>query len=556
METYDYIVVGAGSTGCVIANRLSEDADVTVCLLEAGPVDWNPYIHIPAGFIKTFTDPTVNWLYRAEPSEWTGGRRIAYPRGKTLGGSSSINGNVYNRGNRMDFDGWAQRGNRGWGYADILPYFRRAEMRIGQGDNRFRGRDGPLTVTDNDWLHPLCEAFIEGAVQFGMPRNPDYNGMRQEGVNYTQRTIKNGLRVSTAKAYLRPIKSRPNLHIITRAHSTGLIIEDKRVTGVRYNKGGVSGKPRAVYADREVILSAGVINSPQLLQLSGIGPIGLLKSLGIEVKHELAGVGENLRDHYAPRFTVRVKNSDTINERVRGFGLVKEVADWVLFRRGVLTLVPTLIYCFWRSDPGIPNTDLQMSFTPASYKDGVQNQLDDFPGMTMATWQQCPNSVGYVRARSSDPFDKPIIQPNYLAEESDRRVLLAGMKIARQLLGSKPLQPYYDHELFPGKEVQEDDELLAAAKARGTTTFHPMGTCRMGPGTDPMAVVDDQLKVHGLDGLRLADASIMPTMPAANLNASCIIIGEKAADMILGRSPMEPIIIQDVEEKGRTKYEL
>ena len=548
MKNYDYIVVGAGSTGCVIANRLSEDANVTVCLLEAGPVDWNPYIHIPAGFMKTFTDRNVNWLYKTEPSEWTGGRHIAYPRGKTLGGSSSINGNVYNRGNRMDFDGWAQRGNRGWGYADVLPYFRRAETKIGRGEDEFRGRNGPLTVTDNNWIHPLCEAFIEGAVEFGMPRNPDYNGRSQEGVNYTQRTIKNGLRMSTAKAYLRPAKSRPNLHIVTRAHCTRVILEGKRAVGVRYDKGGNNEKSMTIGAEREVILCGGVINSPQLLQLSGIGSSNLLKSLGIEVKHELPGVGENLRDHYAPRFTVRVKNSDTINERVRGVRLLKEITEWVIFRRGVLTLVPTLVYCFWRSNPGISNTDLQMSFTPASYKEGVQSQLDDFPGMTMATWQQSPNSMGYVRVRSADPYEKPVIQPNYLTDEGDRRVLLAGMKIVRQLLSSKPLEPYYDHEVFPGRDVQSDDELLEAAKARGTTTFHPMGTCRMGPSTDPTAVVDDQLKVYGLDGLRVADASIMPTMPAANLNASCIMIGEKAADMILGRGPMEPIITREPGE--------
>ena len=551
METYDYIIVGAGSAGCVVANRLSENPSVSVCILEAGPVDWNPYIHIPAGFIKTFTDPSVNWLYEMEPSEWTGGRRIAQPRGKTLGGSSSINGNVYSRGRPMDFDGWAQRGNNGWGYADVLPYFRRAENRTGKGDDTFRGREGPLAVTDNTWTHPLCDAFIEAAVQFGMPRNPDYNGAYQEGVTYTQRTIKNGLRMSSAKAFLRPIKNRSNLRIITRAHSTGLILEGKRAVGVKYNKGGANGKPLEVRAGREVVLCGGVINSPQLLQLSGIGSSKLLQSIGIDVTHELAGVGENLRDHYAPRFTVRVKNSDSINERVRGLGLVKEVADWILFRRGVLTLVPTLIYCFWRSNPNIANTDLQMSFTPASYREGVQNQLDEFPGMTMAAWQQCPDSLGYVHARSANPFDKPIIQPNYLKEDNDRRVLLAGMKMARQLLQSKPLEPYYDREIFPGKGVQRDDELLDAAKARGTTTFHPMGTCRMGPDTDPTAVVDDQLRVHGIERLRVADASIMPTMPSANLNASCIMIGEKASDMILGRPAMEPIIIPDANIGGK-----
>jgi choline dehydrogenase len=543
MEHFDYVIIGAGSAGCVLANRLSEDAGVSVCVLEAGPVDWNPYIHIPAGFIKTFTNASINWLYESEPSEWTGGRRIQVPRGKTLGGSSSINGHIYTRGNRMDYDTWAQRGNHGWGFADVLPYFRRAEMRIGEGDDTFRGRDGPLAVTDIDWSHPLTEAFIEGAQTIGIPRNPDYNGERQEGITYSQRTILNGRRMSTARAYLHPARKRPNLRVITKAHSTGLVLDGKRVTGVRYAKGGPGGKAMEVRANKEVILSGGVINSPQLLQLSGIGAADVLQPLGIEVRHALGGVGENLRDHYAPRFTARVKNIDSINQRVRGLRLAGEVAKWVFTRKGILSLSPTLVYCFWRSTPEIANSDLQLTFTPASYKEGVQNQLDDFPGMTIASWQQRPESSGYVRARSADPFDKPIIQPNYLAEESDRRVLLAAMKLARRLLQTEPLRPYYDFETFPGKDVQTDDELMDAAKARGTTTFHPMGTCRMGPATDPTAVVDDQLRVHGMEGLRVVDASVMPMMPSANLNAATIMIAEKAADIIRGRTPLEPTIL-------------
>jgi choline dehydrogenase len=545
MEAFDYVIVGAGSAGCVLANRLSEDPSVSVCVLEAGPVDWNPYIHIPAGFIKTFTDASVNWLYETEPSEWTGGRRIAQPRGKTLGGSSSINGHIYTRGNRMDYDHWAQRGNRGWGFADVLPYFKRAEMRVGEGDDTFRGREGPLAVTDIDWSHPLTEAFIEGAQTLGIPRNPDYNGASQEGVTYSQRTILGGRRMSAARAYLHPARSRPNLKVITKAHSTGVLMDAKRATGVSYAKGGPRGKPMQVMARKEVILAGGVINSPQLLMLSGIGPARLLNSFGIEVRHELKGVGENLRDHYAPRFTARVKNIDSINQRVRGLRLMGEVAKWVFTRKGILSLSPTLVYCFWRSAPEIANSDLQFTFTPASYKEGVQNQLDDFPGMTIASWQQRPESSGYVRLRSADPFDKPIIQPNYLVEESDRRVLLAGMKLARRLLSSDPLQPYYDFETFPGPDVQTDDELMDAAKARGTTTFHPMGTCRMGPATDPTAVVDDELRVHGVQGLRVIDASVMPMMPSANLNAATIMIAEKASDMIRGRTPLEPVIPPD-----------
>ncbi len=550
-ETFDYVIVGAGSAGCVLANRLSEDPGVTVAVLEAGPRDWNPFIHIPAGFIKTFYDRSVNWCYSMEPSEGSGGRRVFAPRGKTLGGSSSINGSIYNRGQRMDFDNWAQRGNRGWGYADVLPYFRRMETWIDaegrHGDPVYRGADGPLKVTEIDWRHPLCDAFIEGAVQHGIPFNRDYNAGRQEGINYAQRTIHKGRRVSAATAFLRPALKRPNLTVLTRAHATGIVLEGKRAAGVRYLKGGRGGEAREVRARREVILSGGAYNSPQLLQLSGIGPGRLLQSLGIEVRHELAGVGENLRDHYAPRFVARVRNIDTINERARGWRLGLEVANWLTRRRGILSLSPTLVYCFWRSTPEVETSDLQMTFTPASYKEGVQGQLEDEPGMTVAAWQQRPESRGWVRATSADPLEPPRIQPNYLAEEEDRRVLLAGMKLARKLLASKPLEPYYEREDFPGPDVRTDDELMAAARARGTTTFHPMGTCRMGPASDPGAVVDDRLRVHGLEGLRVIDASIMPMMLSANLNAAALMIGAKGADMVLGHPAPEPVAVPEEE---------
>ena len=545
MDTFDYVIIGAGSAGAVLASRLSEAHGVTVCVLEAGPPDRHPYIHIPAGFIKTFYDKSVNWAYSMEPSEWTGGRSIYAPRGKTLGGSSSINGHIYNRGQRNDYNTWAQFGNRGWSYADVLPYFKSMENRIGEADPTFRGRNGPINVTDINWTHPLCEAFIEGATTLGIPRNPDYNGRIQEGISYAQRTIFGGRRVSAATAYLKPAMTRPNLEVRTYAHVTGIVLEGKRATGVRYSVGGRGGKAMQVNARREVILSGGTYNSPQVLQLSGIGAPELLGQHNIPVRHALKGVGESLRDHYAPRFVVRVKNIDTINERVRGLKLVKEVANWTFTRRGILSLSPTLVYCFWRSEPSVANSDLQLTFTPASYKEGVQGQLEDKPGMTVASWQQRPDSKGYVRIRSADPFEAPIIQPNYLAEESDRRVLLQGMKLARRLFQTKPLEPYYDYEDFPGPKVQSDDELLGAAKARGTTTFHPGGSCKMGPVTDPLAVVDDQLRVHGLEGLRVVDASIMPTMLSANLNAATLMIGAKAADMILGRPPLEPVVVAE-----------
>jgi len=539
---FDYVIIGAGSAGSVLANRLTEDGTQTVLVLEAGPSDWHPYIHLPAGFIKTFHDRRVNWLYSMEPSEWTAGRRILAPRGKTLGGSSSINGNVFNRGQPMDFDNWAQLGNRGWGFADVLPYFKRLEKRLGPGDDTYRGRDGALTITDMDWHHPLCEAFIEGAVGLGIPRNPDYNGAIQEGVSYVQRTIHRGRRVSAATAFLHPARRRPNLTVLTHAHVTAIVLDGKRATGVCFSHGGRGGVERTVSANREVILAGGAYNSPMLLQLSGIGPPALLSSLGIPVRHPLPGVGENLKDHYAPRFVARVKNIDTINERSRGLKLVREALRWAIYGDGILALNPTLVYCFWRSEPEVANSDLQLTFTPASYREGVQGELERQPGMTVASWQQRPESRGTVQIRSADPFDPPIIQPNYLSVEADRRVLLAGMKLARRLLATKPLAPYYDREDFPGPQVKTDAELLAAAKQRGTTTFHPAGTCRMGPARDPTAVVDHELRLHGIERLRVVDASIMPSMLSANLNAATLMLADKASDLIRGRAALEPIL--------------
>ncbi len=535
MDTFDYIIVGAGSAGSVLANRLSEDEGVTVCVLEAGPTDWHPYIHLPAGFIKTFYNKSINWCYSQEPGEFTAGRRIFSPRGKTLGGSSSINGHIYNRGQRSDFDTWAQFGNRSWGYADVLPYFRRMERRIGDGEATYRGRDGELTVTDIDWRDPLCEAFIEGAVSLGIPRNPDYNGKTQEGVAYAQRTIHNGRRISAATAFLHPAMKRGNVTVRTHAHATEILFEGKRAVGVRYAKGGRGGDLHDLRARKEVILSGGTYNSPQLLQLSGIGPAPLLQSLGIEVRHALAGVGEGLQDHYAPRSVARVKNTKTINERARGLNLALEALKWATTRRGILSLSPTLVYCFWHSGETAETSDLQLTFTPASYMEGEQGKLENEPGMSVAAWQQRPESRGYVRARSADPFEPPEIQTNYLKHEHDRRVVVAGMKLARRLLSSAPLSPYYAYEDYPGPGVQTDDEFLAAATQRAQTTFHPGCTCRMGPATDPLSVVDDRLRVHGLEGLRVVDASIMPRMISANLNASTLMIADKASDFIRDR---------------------
>ncbi|MEC9044569.1 MAG: GMC family oxidoreductase N-terminal domain-containing protein [Pseudomonadota bacterium] len=545
MEEFDYIIIGAGSAGCVLANRLTDDGANSVCILEAGPPDWNPFIHIPAGFMRTLVNPKVNWLYEASPSEWTAGRVVAVPRGKTLGGSSSINGHVYNRGQRMDFDSWAQLGNSGWGYSDVLPYFKRCEQKIGEGDELYRGRNGNLKITDLDWRHPLCDAFIKGANSLGIPTNTDYNGASQEGVSYVQRTTHKRLRVSSAKAFLNPAKSRKNLTVYTESQVTRILFEERRAFGVELKKGGPRGQTGKIYARKEIILSGGAINSPQLLQLSGIGSTNLLKELGIPMVHNLPGVGENLRDHYAPRFTARVKNIDTINEKARGAKLWWEVAKYFLGGNSIVNLSPTLVYCFWHSDENVKNKDLQLTFTPASYKEGVQSQLDDQPGFTIASWQQRPESKGFVRAKTANPFEAPEIQPNYLQEEGDRTVLLAGMKLARNLMRTEALKPYFDYEQYPGESVKTDEELLQVAKERGTTTFHVMGTCRMGPETDPLSVVDESLCVRGIEGLRVIDASIMPNMLSANLNAAVMMIAEKGADMILGKEPLEPILMND-----------
>ena len=507
--TFDYVIIGAGSAGCILANRLTADGKHTVCLLEAGPRDWHPYIHVPAGFIKTLTNPSVNWLYEAEPSHWTGGRAIGVPRGKTLGGSSSINGHIYNRGQRMDFDSWAQAGNRGWGYADVLPYFKRCEQSI------------------------------------GIPRNPDYNGMRQEGISYVQRTSDGRRRMSAARAFLNPAKSRPNLTVRTGAHVTRILLEGKQAVGVEYAQGGPSGPRIEVHANREVILSGGTINSPQLLQLSGIGPAEHLKTLGIDVVHDLPGVGANLRDHYAPRFTVRVKNADTINERSRGLRFVGEVIKYFTGGKSIVSLSPSMVYGFWHTDEVARSNDLQFIFTPASYKQGVHGLLDDHPGFTVAAWQHRPESKGWVRAKSADPFEKPSIQPNYLSEEIDQQTTIKAMKLARRLIHTEPMKPFLDFEDTPGEDVQSDDELLEAARHYGSTTYHVMGTCRMAPATDPTAVVDDTLCVRGMERLRVIDASVMPAMLSANLNAGTMMIAEKASDLILGKPALEPIILPD-----------
>ena len=542
-DNFDYIIVGAGSAGCVLANRLSANNKYSVCILEAGPPDWNPFIHIPAGFMKTLVNPNVNWLFKSEPSWGTDGRVIDIPRGKTLGGSSSINGMVFNRGQNLDFDVWAQKGNKGWSYSDLLPYFKKYEKRFGEFDDFYRGTQGELPITDLEYRDPLCEAFIKSAIEQGIPLNKDYNGELQEGVSYVQRTTRGRFRVSAAKAFLNPAKSRQNLQVITNAFVTKINFTNKTAIGVEYLKGGRRGNKVNLIANKEVILSSGVIKSPHILHMSGVGPAEDLKKIGIDVIHDLKGVGMNLRDHFAPRLTARAKNVETINEKSRGLKLLKEIGKYVMGKQSIVNLSPTLVYCFWHSNEEIRNHDLQMTFTPASYKEGVQSTLDTEPGFTVTAWQQRPESLGWVKSKTSDPFDAPLIQPNYLDAEEDKRVVVAGLKLSRRLMHSKALSHYFDHEVYPGIEKQSDEELLQVARERGTTTYHQMGTCRMGPQSDPTAVVDNNLNVYGLKNIRVIDASIMPTMLSANLHSGATLIGEKGSDLVLGNNPIEPVAL-------------
>jgi choline dehydrogenase len=540
-DTFDYVIVGSGAAGSVLANRLTEQPGVTVCVLEAGPPDRHPYIHVPAGFIKMLFNPDYTWQFKTEPSEGSGGRPIPTTQGRTLGGSSSINGMVYNRGQRADLDSWAQRGNRGWGYIDMLPYYKRTERRIGIADDRIHGREGNLPVTTMDWSHPICEAFMSGAVGMGMPRCTDYNsGDNQTGVGYFQRAIHRGWRHSAARVFLHPAKATGRLDIRTNARAAAVLFEGKRAVGVRY----VHDRDRTehtVQARREVILSCGTANTARLLQISGVGPASLLESIGVPVVHELRGVGENFRDHYSVRVVAKVRNSITINEMSRGMGLAGQIMRWAMGRPSILAVTPSLVHWFWKSDESMDQPDMQGVFSPASYKQGFVGLLDDYPGMTCGVWQHRPESIGYVRARSADPFQDPMIQPNYLADPMDRRVLIAGMRLARRLLHTPELALYFDSDTLPGPEVKSDDEFLSYARQFGSTAYHLIGTARMGPETDPTSVVDDQLRVHGMGGLRVVDASIMPSMPSANTYATTMMIAEKASDMIRGRQPLEPV---------------
>jgi choline dehydrogenase len=539
----DYLVVGAGAAGSIVAARLAEDPSVSVCVLEAGPSDLRPYVHIPAGFTRTLSQAQITWPFETQPTGNTGGRSIAVTQGRVVGGSGSINGMIYNRGQPSDFDHWAQLGNQGWSYQDVLPYFARTERRIGFGEAGVRGRTGKIPVTDMDWIHPLSEAFIAAAVEAGVPRNPDYNGGDQEGVGYFQRTISGGRRVSSAAAFLRPALRGGNLRLLADTRASSIVFEGRRAVGVRHvaRRGGPE---RTITARREVVLCCGTVNTARLLQISGIGPAGLLGRLGVPVVHALAGVGENLIDHYSARLVMRARPGVvTLNELARGPRLGMQILRWALGRPSILAVAPSQVYLFCKSMAGLDQPDLQCVFTPGSYQEGRHYILDDYPGATAGAWQHRPHSRGFVRALSSDAYVDPLIQPNYLDDPIDQQVMVAGMRLVRTLMNAPPLARYLSAETVPGDAVAGDQALLDFCRNHGSTGYHLVGTARMGRPEDPRAVVDDRLRVHGVDRLRVADASIMPMIPSANTYAATMMIAEKAADLIRNRampSALEP----------------
>ncbi len=522
----DYVVVGAGSAGCVVAARLSETG-ASVILLEAGPTDWHPMIHIPAGIRSLIRNPLVNWNFTTEPEAGTGERRIEWPRGRTLGGSSSINGMLYVRGAPADFDGWAQMGCRGWSYDDVLPYFMKSEDYVQGGDPEVRGQGGPLKVEDYRTILPLTHRFVEAAQQAGFPFNPDLNGKTRAGVGYSQMTRRGRLRGSTARTYLREAKGRPNLRVETNAQAGKLLFEGRRCIGATFRR---DGQLHEVRASREVVMCGGAVNSPHLLQISGIGPAAHLQSLGIPVTHDLPGVGANLIDHYVVRVVHRVHDAMTVNEIARLPRVLPEVLRFFLTGRGALTFGVTTSQVFCDSREGLASPDLQLLFTPGSTHPLKFGELDEQPGMSCVVCVVKPDSRGTIMAASADPFARPVIRPNYLSTHTDELALLGGVRHVRSIFAAPALAQHSSGEIQPGPDIKSDAELLAYARRAGNTLYHPVGTCRM--GEDPRAVVDSRLRVRGVAGLRVIDASVMPTLTTGNTNAPTIMIAEKGAAMI------------------------
>jgi len=527
VREFDYIVVGAGSAGCVLANRLSADGRHSVLLLEAGPEDTNIWIHVPLGYGKLFKEKTVNWMYQTEPEPGLGGRQVFQPRGKVLGGSSSINGLLYVRGQHEDYDRWRQRGNVGWGYDDVLPYFKKAENQI-RGADQYHGVGGPLPVSD--WRHhdPLSEAFVKAAVETGIPFNPDFNGARQEGAGFFQTTTRRGRRASSAFSYLRPARRRPNLHVETGALGGRIVFEGRRARAVEYRH---NGSLRTARARGEILVSSGAYNSPQLLQLSGVGPAELLKTHGIDVVLDAPGVGNDLQDHLQVRVVMKCAQRVTLNDVVsHPVRKVMAGMQYAALRKGPLTIAAGTSGAFFKTSPRLATPDIQIHFIPFS-TDKMGEQLHPFSGFTASVCQLRPESRGSLKIRSADPSVPPEIRINYLATETDRSAFIEGIRTLRKILAAPALKSYCTEEVYPGKNVTGDEELLDFCRKTGSTVYHPTSTCRM--GNDPLAVVDQRLKVRGIEGLRVVDASVMPDLMSGNTNAPTIMIAEKASDMIL-----------------------
>jgi choline dehydrogenase len=525
---YDYVVIGAGSAGAVIAARLSESPTARVLLLEAGPADDSLWIHLPIGYGKTMWSTKYNWCFHTDPEPNMNGRRIYWPRGKTLGGSSSINGLIYIRGQREDYDHWAALGNRGWGYDDVLPYFKKSEANeLGVSD--FHGVDGPLKVSNIQSKDELIEAFIAGAGEQGVPRTADFNGLHQEGAGYYQLTTHKGLRCSTAVAYLKPAKGRSNLRIETNARATRIEFEGTKAVGVRYIQNGVMKK---AHCRSEVLLCAGAIQSPQLLQLSGVGPAALLHKHGINVVHNSPGVGENLQDHLQVRLTFECTKPITTNDALNSLlGKAKLGMEWLFKRSGPLAVGINQGGCFMRALPEHSLTpDIQFHVATLS-ADMAGGKVHPFSGFTFSVCQLRPESRGHIRIRSADINNAPEMQPNYLSTELDRTTTVAAINVARKIAASKAMHPYVKREVKPGPDASDDVALLEFARNTGATIFHPSGTCKM--GHDSLAVLDDRLRVRGVQGLRVIDCSVMPTLISGNTNGPVVMMAEKAVDMIL-----------------------
>jgi len=527
-NNYDYIIVGAGSAGCAVANRLSKNHQNNVLLIEAGRAS-HPVTRLPASFALLIDNPLANWRYRSEPEESTGNREIPVPRGKLLGGSSAINGLVYVRGNKLDYDTWAQMGNTGWSYDDVLPFFKKLENYQGEL-SEIRGGDGPLKVSEVTDRNPIYDGLFKAAEENKIPVNKDYNGDDQEGISYTQTTIYKGERMSAKIAYLSPIKSRKNLTIITDSLVTRLLFEGKQCVGAE-----VKNKNKIIEysAAKEVILCGGAINSPQVLELSGIGDRSILESKGIELIHELKGVGENLRDHLAPRLVYNItKPGIAYNDKARGVNLIKQVFKYVFQRDGFLTLPSAPVIGFFKTRKELAAPDIQVHFIPYKVvlKDGKRT-LGKEPGITCTVNQNLPESKGSIHIKSNDPEEFPSIKYNFLSSQLDKDTLVAGVKFIRNLMKTEPMKEFVNDEIQPGFEISTDDDILEFIKNKAETVYHPSGTCKM--GFDQNAVVDKNLKVHGIKGLRVADASIMPTLVSGNTNAVCMMIGERCADFII-----------------------